>query len=78
MKKIFRWYVLSKKEKEEIDSQDKQLNTALKKISKLEKDVEFAKNELKKEIELKDKYLNSYKEIRLKLNKFKKELSNKK
>lgn len=78
MKKIFRWYVLSKKEKEEIDSQDKQLNTALKKISKLEKDVEFAKNELKKEIELKDKYLNSYKEIKLKLNKFKKELSNKK
>lgn len=78
MKKIFRWYVLSKKEKEEIDSQDKQLNTALKKISKLEKDVEFAKNKLKKEIELKDKYLNSCKKIRLKLNKFKKELSNKK
>jgi hypothetical protein len=74
MKKIINWYFFTKKEKAEIESQDKQYETALHRISKLEKHLEIAKEEIDRQIALKNKYLESCKDLRLKLNQVRKEL----
>lgn len=57
-------------------STENQIESARHRISKLEKQLDAAKDELEKEIELKNKYLDSCKNLRAKFNLLKKELQN--